>query len=177
MPSNARKLDALRAQRSDLENHYVDELLAGRLDRRAFLRRGATIGMSASVMGALLAACGNANSTGGSSSSSSSGSASASTPKQGGTLNVASQTPATAINPLLVSDSGGLVLLATTGEFLAYDNNLELKLQPQLALSWKPNADGTVWTFKLRPNVKFHDGKALTADDVVYTFKQLADPK
>jgi len=177
MPSNARKLDALRAQRTDLENHYVDELLAGRLDRRSFLRRGATIGMSASVMGALLAACGNANSSGGSSSSSSSGSASASTPKQGGTLNVASQVPSAAINPLLVSDSGGLGQLAMTGEFLAYDNNLELKLQPQLALSWKPNSDGSVWTFKLRPNVKFHDGKAMTADDVVYTIKQQADPK
>jgi peptide/nickel transport system substrate-binding protein len=34
-----------------------------------------------------------------------------------------------------------------------------------------------VWTFKLRPNVKFHNGAPLTADDVVYTFKQLSDPK
>jgi peptide/nickel transport system substrate-binding protein len=34
-----------------------------------------------------------------------------------------------------------------------------------------------VWTFKLRPGVTFHGGKAMTADDVVYTFQQLADPK
>jgi peptide/nickel transport system substrate-binding protein len=176
MPNQARKLDELRAQRTNLENHYVDELLAGRLDRRDFLRRGATIGMSASVMGALLAACGNANSTGGSSSSSSSGAA-AGTPKKGGTLNVAIQTPATAINPLIVSDAGGLALLATTGEFLTFDNNLKLQLEPMLAQSWTHNADGSVWTFKLRPNVKFHNGKPLTADDVVYTFKQLTDPK
>jgi peptide/nickel transport system substrate-binding protein len=177
MPSNARKLDELRAQRTNLENHYVDELLAGRLDRRAFLRRGATIGMSASVMGALLAACGNANSAGGSSSSSSSGATSAAAPKQGGTLNVAIQAPATAVNPLIVDDGGGLCMLATTGEFLTFDNNLKLQLQPMLAQSWTHNADGSVWTFKLRPNVKFHDGKPFTADDVVYTFKQLADPK
>jgi peptide/nickel transport system substrate-binding protein len=176
MPSQARKLDELRAQRNAVENHYVDELLAGRLDRRDFLRRGATIGMSASVMGALLAACGNANSSGGSSSSSSSGAA-AGTPKKGGTLNVAIQTPATAINPLLVSDAGGLALLATTGEFLTFDNNIKSQLEPMLAQSWTHNADGSVWTFKLRPNVKFHDGKPFTADDVVYTFKQLADPK
>ena len=176
MPSNARKLDELRAQRTNLENHYVDELLAGRLDRRDFLRRGATIGMSASVMGALLAACGNANSSGGSSSSSSSGAA-AGTPKKGGTLNVAIQTPATAINPLIVSDAGGLALLATTGEFLTFDNNIKLQLEPMLAQSWTHNADGSLWTFKLRPNVKFHNGKLLTADDVVYTFKQLSDPK
>jgi peptide/nickel transport system substrate-binding protein len=176
MPNNARKLDELRAQRTDVENHYVDELLAGRLDRRDFLRRGATIGMSASVMGALLAACGNANSSGGSSSSSSSGAAAA-TPKKGGTLNVAIQTPATAVNPLIVADAGGLALLATTGEFLTFDNGLKAQLRPMLAQSWTHNGDGSVWTFKLRPNVKFHDGKPFTADDVVYTFKQLTDPK
>jgi peptide/nickel transport system substrate-binding protein len=176
MPSNARKLDELRAQRTSLENHYVDELLAGRLDRRDFLRRGATIGMSVSVMGALLAACGNANSSGGSSSSSSSGAAAAPA-KKGGMLNVALQTPATAINPLIVDDAGGLALLATTGEFLTFDNNVKLQLEPMLAQSWNHNADGSVWTFKLRPNVKFHDGKPFTADDVVYTFKQLTDPK
>lgn len=175
MSSKARRLDALRAQRTDLENHYVDELLSGRLDRRDFLRRGATIGMSASVMGALLAACGNANSSGGSSSSSSS--AAGGTPKKGGTLSVAIQTPATAINPLIVSDAGGLCLLATSGEFLTFDNNIKLQLEPMLAQSWTHNADGSVWTFKLRPNVKFHDGKPFTADDVVYTFKQLSDPK
>jgi peptide/nickel transport system substrate-binding protein len=176
MPSNTRRLDALRAQRTNLENHYVDELLAGRLDRRDFLRRGATVGMSVSVMGALLAACGNANSSGGSSSSSSSGAAAA-PPKKGGTLNVALQTPATAINPLVVSDAGGLALLATTGEFLTFDNNIKFQLEPMLATSWTHNGDGSVWTFKLRPNVKFHNGKPFTADDVVYTFKQLTDPK
>ena len=176
MPSKARKLDQLRAQRTDLENHYVDELLAGRLDRRDFLRRGATIGMSASVMGALLAACGNANSSGGSSSSSSSGAAAA-TPKKGGTLTVGIQTPATAVNPLIVADAGGLALLATTGEFLTFDNNIKLQLEPMLAQSWTHNGDGSVWTFRLRPNVKFHNGKPFTADDVVYTFKQLTDPK
>ena len=68
-------------------------------------------------------------------------------------------------------------MLAQTGEFLTFDNNLALQLQPMLATSWTPNKDGTVWTFKLRPSVKFHDGSPLTADDVVYTFQQQADPK
>jgi peptide/nickel transport system substrate-binding protein len=68
-------------------------------------------------------------------------------------------------------------MLAQTGEFLAFDNNMALQLQPMLATSWKPNADGSVWSFNLRPGVKFHNGAALTADDVVYTFQQLADPK
>ena len=38
-------------------------------------------------------------------------------------------------------------MLNQTGEFLIFDSNLKLALQPMLALSWKPNADGSVWTF------------------------------
>ncbi len=39
------------------------------------------------------------------------------------------------------------------------------------------NADGTVWTFNLRQNVKVHNGKVMTADDVVATFDRLSDPE
>jgi peptide/nickel transport system substrate-binding protein len=46
-----------------------------------------------------------------------------------------------------------------------------------LATSWSPNKDGSVWTFKLRSGVKFHNGAPMTADDVLYTFQQLTDPK
>jgi peptide/nickel transport system substrate-binding protein len=68
-------------------------------------------------------------------------------------------------------------MLNQTGEFLIFDSNLKLMLQPMLALSWSPNSDGSVWTFKLRPGVKFNNGQAMTSADVVYTFQQLADPK
>jgi len=44
----------------------------------------------------------------------------------------------------------------------------QLKPEPALAESW--TVDGNVWTFKLRPNVKFSDGTPLTADDVVFTY-------
>ena len=174
---DTRMLDQIRAGQSELENHYVDELLAGCLDRRQFLRRGAVIGMSATVMGTILAACGGANSSSSSSSSSSGAAPAAGTPKKGGTLRVATQAPSAAVNPLTVSDAGGLAMLNQTGEFLAFDSNLKLALEPMLALSWKPNSDGSVWTFKLRPGVTFHNGQAMTADDVVYTFQQLSDPK
>ncbi|MGH2909074.1 MAG: ABC transporter substrate-binding protein [Solirubrobacteraceae bacterium] len=178
MRADDRKLDGLRAQHTEAENHYIDELVAGRLDRRAFLRRGAVIGMSASAMGAILAACGGANSTGNSGGgTSSSTSTAAGTPKHGGTLNVAVQTPATAMNPMVVNDGGGLCMLGVPGEFLTFDDNLKLQLYPMLASSYAHNGDGSVWTFTLRQNVKFHDGTPLTADDVVYTFQQLADPK
>ncbi len=38
-----------------------------------------------------------------------------------------------------------------------------------LALEWTPNADATVWTFKLRDGVTWHDGKPFTAKDVKFT--------
>ena len=43
-----------------------------------------------------------------------------------------------------------------------------------LAESWKPNADGSVWTFSLRKGVKWHDGTAFTAADVVATMDRLS---
>src|ERR1700722_16649255 len=43
-------------------------------------------------------------------------------------------------------------------------------LVPGLALSAESNASATVWTFKLRAGVEWHDGKPFSADDVVYNF-------
>ena len=101
-------LDRLRAGRSELENHYIDELVAGRLNRRDFLRRGSAIGMSATLLGTVLAACGS-----GGTSSSSSGTGTGGAAVTGGTLRIASVTPAAAVNPLTVADAGGLLMLTT----------------------------------------------------------------
>ncbi|WP_073198063.1 ABC transporter substrate-binding protein [Roseovarius marisflavi] len=45
-----------------------------------------------------------------------------------------------------------------------------------LAMRWEPDETGTIWTFHLRDNVRFHDGSALDADDVVYSLKRVIDP-
>jgi peptide/nickel transport system substrate-binding protein len=167
------ELDRLRSGRSELENHYIDELVNGNVSRREFLRRGSTIGMSVPLLGAILAACGASSPA---SSSSSSKTTAAAPASKGGTLRIASTTPAAAVNPLTVSDAGGLCMLNQTGEFLVFDSNLKLALEPMLALSWSPNADASVWTFKLRTGVTFSNGAPMTADDVVYTFQELSNP-
>lgn len=46
-----------------------------------------------------------------------------------------------------------------------------------LAKSWKVSQDGLVYTFYLRKDVKFQNGARLTADDVVYTFDRMLNPK
>jgi peptide/nickel transport system substrate-binding protein len=167
------ELDRLRSGRTELENHYIDELVNGNVSRRDFLRRGSMIGMSAPLLGAILAACGASSPA---TSSSASKTTAAAPATKGGTLRIASTTPAAAVNPLTVSDAGGLCMLNQTGEFLVFDSNLKLALEPMLALSWSPNADASVWTFKLRPGVTFSNGAAMTSADVVYTFQELSNP-
>jgi peptide/nickel transport system substrate-binding protein len=59
--------------------------------------------------------------------------------------------------PLLIRDATGKVL-------------------PTLARSWAVTSDPTVWEFKLRQGVKFHNGNAFTADDVVFSLERARQP-
>jgi len=52
----------------------------------------------------------------------------------------------------------------------------QLNLVPDLAESWDVSPDGTVYTFHLRQNARFHDGRPVTAQDVVYSWERAADP-
>jgi peptide/nickel transport system substrate-binding protein len=152
MPAGPPPLPFHLRPKGDLQHHVADEFRAGRLGRRDLLRHASRIGMALPFL-ARPAAAG--------------------TP--GATIRVAAQMPAGAIEPLTVSEIGGLLMLNQTGEFLILDGP-DLVLRPMLALSWSPNADCSVWTFKLRPGVTFHDGHRFTADDVVATMNRLADP-
>ena len=164
MRRTPRFLDEARRQASALENHVVDEFLAGRLDRRALLREGSRFGLALPLLGGLLGTIDPF------------GINQVRAQSKDAIIRVASPMPSGAIDPVTVANSGGNVMLMQVGEFLAVDGN-DLVLRPVLALSWKPNDDGTVWTFKLRPNVKFHNGHVLNADDVVATMDRLANPK
>jgi peptide/nickel transport system substrate-binding protein len=50
------------------------------------------------------------------------------------------------------------------------------KIIPQVATSWRNISDSEI-EFTLREDIKFHDGKALTVDDVVYSVQRITDPK
>ena len=55
--------------------------------------------------------------------------------------------------------------------------NDQLQVQPQLAESYSPSANGLTWTFKLRPKLKFSDGTPLTSQDVVYSIDRALSPQ
>ncbi|WP_099022453.1 ABC transporter substrate-binding protein [Mycolicibacterium palauense] len=55
------------------------------------------------------------------------------------------------------------------------DENLEMR--PALAKSWEVSPDQLTWTFHLRDGVTWHDGRPLTADDVVYSYRRIMDEK
>ena len=50
------------------------------------------------------------------------------------------------------------------------------KLLPTLALSWRITEDPTIWEFKLRQGVKFHNGSAFNADDVIFSLERALQP-
>ena len=52
----------------------------------------------------------------------------------------------------------------------------KLQVQPQLASSYSLSSDGLTWTFKLKPNLKFSDGTALTSADVAYSIDRALQP-
>ena len=52
----------------------------------------------------------------------------------------------------------------------------QLNLTPDLAETWEVSPDGTVYTFHLRANAKFHNGRAVTAQDVIYSWERAASP-
>ena len=53
----------------------------------------------------------------------------------------------------------------------------EMKLVPDLAEDWTVSEDGTVYTFFLRPEATFHNGKPVLADDFVWSFERACDPQ
>ncbi len=73
-----------------------------------------------------------------------------------------------------VLDPDAARLVAMFEGLTYYDQNY--KLQMGLAEEFS-STNGKVWTIKIRPGIEFHNGKTLTADDVVYSIKRMLDKK
>ncbi len=71
----------------------------------------------------------------------------------------------------------GLTYLDSARAQSMYQSLVQLDVKAQntfvLAESIEPNKTTAEWIIKLRPGITFHDGKPLTADDVIYTFRQI----
>ncbi|MGM7700758.1 peptide-binding protein [Pseudalkalibacillus sp. Hm43] len=90
-------------------------------------------------------------------------------PKQGGDLIVGSIGAPTLFNDLYSTDISSSDISGWLYDGLvSFDENLAP--QGALAKEWETSDDGLEWTIKLHEGVKFHDGEALTADDVVFTY-------
>src|SRR5438874_3772058 len=101
----------------------------------------------------------------------------ASAQKQGGSITVGVEADIPGFDPLKV---GVFDTAAGTGAAAIFDTLTYLddkgKAQPKLALSWEPSEDFKIWTFKLRPGVKFHDGTPFNAAAFKANFDRQKDP-
>jgi peptide/nickel transport system substrate-binding protein len=96
-------------------------------------------------------------------------------PKAGGTLSFAMKEDVTSLDPLKAIQYGDIRLNILVAQQLIAPDRAG-NFVGVLAESWDTSADGMTWTFKLRPNVKFHNGEVVTADDVKWIFDRILDP-
>jgi ABC-type transport system substrate-binding protein len=97
-------------------------------------------------------------------------------PRYGGTYRRPLSNNPSTLDPALIADIYGFVVAQQIFDGLVqYDGTLTIV--PAIAESWKGSRDGLQWTFYLRKGVRFHTGREVTANDVIYSFMRLLDPK
>ena len=178
------KFEELRTGVGPLQAEIIDGFASGSLSRRNFLVRGSVVGLSAAFMGSVIAACSSdeaANTTepAGTTPSNETLAPPATEPpagaiQQGGTLRIAAQRPGSPLDPVAMDNLGSYTPVVTSFEYLAGPGG-GAAIKPMLAESWEPNADGSVWTFKLRSGIKWHDGSDFTSADVVATMERMIE--
>ncbi|MFC8436367.1 ABC transporter substrate-binding protein [Streptomyces sp. NPDC057253] len=144
------------------------------LSRRGVLRTGA-LGGAALLSGGLLSACaGGANTgTGGSGSAGPTGA-----PKRGGTFvhGISGGSSKDSLSAFVInsaSDFGRFCAMYETLWFPSADYTIQKKLVDEYSV----NKAADEWTIRLKSGVEFHNGKKLTAEDVLHSFTTLLDPK
>ena len=93
--------------------------------------------------------------------------------QQGGSLTYTTIGDPLTFNPALANDSSSGDVLGYLFEGLTQISWLTGKMEPNLAQSWEHSDDGLTWTFHLRRDVLWHDGRPFTAHDVEFTFNRI----
>ncbi len=91
------------------------------------------------------------------------------------TTNLGNEPPT--LNPIVSSDAYAGEIEAYIFESLIDRDRTTLEFIPKLATSWEISKDLLTYTFHLRTDVKWHDGSPFSADDVIYSFERIRDPK
>lgn len=97
--------------------------------------------------------------------------------KYGGTLSWCELGELSTFNPIVAGDATANELKVLVWDSLVSYDNDRRTFEPGLAHRWEHSADGLEWTFHLRKGVKWSDGEALTADDVVFSYSAVFHPK
>src|SRR5262249_6596716 len=97
------------------------------------------------------------------------------TPATGGELRLAAQSPES-LDPILSKNYWEAeIVLQIFDRLVRFDANLNTV--PALARDWSVSPDGKIYTFSLRPGVRFQHGRELAAQDFVYSLSRLLDPR
>ncbi len=145
---------------------------------RSRLRRGSTIGRRTFLAGGLVLGSGLAalDALGLDRPPAASLAAAAGPPKRGGQLVAAQEVDPVSLDPHTNSNFSALQGYEHINESLTgYDE--KTSIVPALAERWEIADGGKTYTFHLRPNVKFHNGQPMTAEDVKYSVERVLNPK
>jgi peptide/nickel transport system substrate-binding protein len=155
--------------------HNYDTLMT----RRQALR-GAAASAAALSAGGLLTACGSSGASGSPAQSATGIEAAlpSGTPKRGGTLRASVNGGGTSdtLDPNLIADNMDYARAINLYEPLGA-RNLDFVTEPLLAEEITPNGTGSEWTVRVKDGVEFHNGKTLGAEDVIFTFQRILNPK
>ncbi len=93
--------------------------------------------------------------------------------KRGGTLTSAILSDPLTFNLAIATDATSSGVVGYLFEGLTEVSWLTNDVEPGLAESWENSDDGLSWTFRLREDVRWHDGEPFTAQDVAFTFDRI----
>jgi peptide/nickel transport system substrate-binding protein len=96
---------------------------------------------------------------------------------RGGNLVVAISSDPSNFNRMLSLGMANAAVTERLSADLVHLNRSDLRLEPSLALRWEADKTGRIYTIHLRRGIRFSNSAPFTADDVVFTWQVLTDPK